>query len=92
MILYIIVMSIFYIFCFRQCKTLQKSTTLYHLLHQMGKFTLCSGILMLIAFFWRMFLQQTPKILVIGSLLVYSIGLIYTMLKLHALQKDRKED
>lgn len=92
MILYIIVMGIFCFFCFRQCNALQKSTTLYRLLHQMGKFALCSGILMLISFFWRMFLQQTPKILVVGSLLIYSVGLIYTMLKLHTLQKDRKED
>ncbi len=95
MILYIIVMAIFAFLCFRQCHTISKTPenkTIFHLLHQMGKIALCSGILMTIAFFWRIFLKQTPKILTVGAILLYSIGLIYTMVKLYDMQKNRKED
>lgn len=95
MILYIIIMAIFAFLCFRQCNTIPKTPenmTISQLLYQMGKIAFCSGILMTIALFWCIFLKQTPKILTVGSILIYSIGLLYTMVKLYHLQKNRKED
>ncbi len=92
MILYIIVMGIFGFVCFRKCRMLQKDTAIYRTLHQMGRIAYCSGILMLIASVWRMLLQQTPKILLVGALLIYSIGLVYTMLQLYTIHKNGKED
>ena len=95
MILYIIIMGIFVFVCFRQYQSIPaipQNTTIRQLLHQMEKIAFCSGILMTIAFFWRIFLKQDPKILTIGSILIYSVGLVYTMLKLYHLQKNRKED
>ncbi len=92
MILYIIVMGIFGFLCFQQCRILPKNTPTYPVLHQMGKIAYCSGILMLIAYVWRMLLHQTPKILLVGAVLIYSVGLIYTMLQLHTIHKNGKED
>lgn len=92
MILYIIVMGIFGFICFRQAHTLQKDTALYHAVYQMGRVAYCSGILMLIAYVWRMLLHQTPNILLVGAVLIYGVGLIYTMLQLYTIHKNGKED
>lgn len=92
MILYVIVMGIFGFFYFRKCRMLQKDTALSCTLHQMGKVAYCSGILMLIAYVWRMLLHQTPKILLVGAVLIYGVGLVYTMLQLYTIHKNGKED